>query len=101
MKLKFKIQPFQTEAVESVVDCFAGQPSISGITYRIDPGRINAKFPKKETAPAYLGMEDHEEAGFKNADIQIPKTQIPRKHQIRAEATEPPPIGETHILRGM
>lgn len=27
MKLKFKVQPFQTNAVNAVVDCFAGQPS--------------------------------------------------------------------------
>ena len=39
MKLKFKIQPFQSSAVESVVDCFAGQVNTSGIRYRIDPGR--------------------------------------------------------------
>ena len=39
MRLKFKIQPFQTEAVQSVVDCFAGQPPSPGWTYRIDPGK--------------------------------------------------------------
>lgn len=45
MKLKFKIQTFQTNAVESVVDCFASQPLTHGPTYRIDPGhetQINA-----------------------------------------------------------
>ena len=26
MKIKFKVQPYQTNAVDSVVDCFAGQP---------------------------------------------------------------------------
>ena len=39
MKFKFKVQSYQTNAVESVVDCFAGQPMISGVTYRITPGR--------------------------------------------------------------
>jgi len=38
MKLKFKVQPYQTNAVESVVDCFAEQVNTSGIAYRIDPG---------------------------------------------------------------
>jgi len=38
MKLKFKVQAFQTNAVDSVVDCFAGQPRSEGISYRIDPG---------------------------------------------------------------
>ena len=39
MKLKFKKQAYQTNAVEAVVDCFAGQPPTSGIQYRVDPGR--------------------------------------------------------------
>ena len=76
MKLQFKIQPFQTQAVESVVDCFVGQPKISGITYRIAPGAFNVKSLKKEAVPAHLGMKDLEGEGFKNADIQIPKNQI-------------------------
>ena len=33
MKLKFKIQPFQTSAVESVLDCFAGQVNTLLICY--------------------------------------------------------------------
>ncbi|MCB5272301.1 MAG: DEAD/DEAH box helicase family protein [Candidatus Cloacimonetes bacterium] len=61
MKLKFKIQPYQTRAVESVVDCFAGQVNTSGITYRIDPGRGRLPF---------------EQSGFKNADIQLTDGQI-------------------------
>ena len=62
MKLKFKIQPYQTSAVESVVACFAGQPMSSGITYRIDPGR-NAQVSAFE-------------AGFRNADIQLADLQV-------------------------
>ncbi|MBF6986741.1 type III restriction-modification system endonuclease [Cupriavidus sp. IK-TO18] len=62
MKLKFKVQPYQTHAVESVVDCFAGQPKIDSLTYRIDPGR-------KAQASAF-------EEGFKNADIALSEPQI-------------------------
>ena len=62
MKLKFKVQPYQTNAVESVVDCFVGQPMSSGITYRIDPGH-NAQ------ASAFEG-------GFKNADIQLADLEV-------------------------
>jgi restriction endonuclease len=40
MKLKFKKQLFQTNAVNAVADCFAGQPKTEGITYRIDTGKI-------------------------------------------------------------
>lgn len=53
MKLKFKIQPFQTTAVESVVDCFAGQVNTSGIAYRIDPGVET----RKPILPVFPGME--------------------------------------------
>jgi type III restriction enzyme len=62
MKLKFKVQPYQTNAVNDVVDCFAGQPMTSGLTYRIDPGR-------KAQASAFG-------EGFKNADLALTDVQI-------------------------
>ncbi|WP_445502692.1 type III restriction-modification system endonuclease [Microvirga sp. G4-2] len=62
MKLKFKVQPYQTNAVESVVDCFAGQPRTEGLTYRIDPGR-------KAQSSAF-------EEGFKNADLVLSELQV-------------------------
>ena len=62
MKLKFKVQPYQTQAVNAVVDCFAGQPMLSGITYRIDPGR-------KAQTSAF-------EEGFKNADLVMTELQV-------------------------
>ncbi|MFB9776618.1 hypothetical protein [Brevibacterium otitidis] len=49
MKLQFKVQQYQTDAVDAVVDIFAGQPKHDGISYRIDPGRVRPK-----TAPALL-----------------------------------------------
>ncbi|WP_413856095.1 hypothetical protein [Candidatus Aalborgicola defluviihabitans] len=39
MKLKFKKQAYQTNAVVAVADCFAGQPKREGLNYRVDPGR--------------------------------------------------------------
>lgn len=39
MKLKFKHQPYQANAVNAVVACFAGQPKAPAVTYRIDPGK--------------------------------------------------------------
>jgi len=63
MKLKFKKQQYQTNAVESVADCFAGQLKNTGIQYRIDPGRMEAGSPQQ------LGLID--EAGFKNPDIAL------------------------------
>ena len=68
MKLKFKVQPYQTSAVESVVDCFAGQVNTSGITYRIDPGRV--------VTGKTIGSTVETDTGFKNADIQLTDTQL-------------------------
>jgi type III restriction enzyme len=62
MKLKFKVQPYQTNAVESVVDCFAGQPRIDGLTYRMDPGQVRK-------GEHYRSQAEYE--GFKNADIAL------------------------------
>lgn len=62
MKLKFKVQPYQTQAVNAVVDCFAGQPMSNGITYRIDPGR-------KAQTSAF-------EEGFKNGDLALTELQV-------------------------
>ena len=62
MKLKFKVQAYQTNAVNDVVDCFDGQPMTSGPTYRIDPGR-------KAQTSAF-------EEGFKNADLTLSDIRI-------------------------
>ncbi|MEC9268732.1 MAG: DEAD/DEAH box helicase family protein [Pseudomonadota bacterium] len=58
MKLKFKVQPYQTNAVDAVVNCFAGQPMSDGLRYRIDPGKV-------AQASAF-------DEGFKNEDIRLP-----------------------------
>ena len=39
MKLQFKVQQYQTEAVDAVVDCSPGSRKHDGVNYRIDPGR--------------------------------------------------------------
>lgn len=58
MKLKFKVQSYQTNAVDAVVDCFAGQPMSIGLRYRIDPG---------------MGVQTSAfDEGFKNEDIRLP-----------------------------
>jgi len=66
VKLKFKKQQYQTNAVEAVTDCFISQPKSSGTKYRIDPGRVEADLQQK--------MLD--DSGFKNGDIAIPHSQV-------------------------
>ncbi len=53
MKLKFKQQAYQSDAVKAVVDCFAGQPRGNGFKYAIDPGR--ATVPKAFHIPTPVG----------------------------------------------
>jgi type III restriction enzyme len=68
MKLKFKQQAFQTDAVKSVVDCLAGQPTSPGFKYAIDPGRGEASGQR--------AFEDIVGSGFANEKIAIPLSQI-------------------------
>ena len=75
MKFKFKVQPYQTNAVDSVVDCFAGQVSSQHNTYTIDPGK----------APIPL-----EFTGFKNADILLTESQLKENvHEVQLRQNLP------------
>jgi type III restriction enzyme len=38
MKIKFKSQLYQTQAVDAVVECFTGQPRQDSLKYTVDPG---------------------------------------------------------------
>ena len=64
MKLQFKVQQYQTDAVDAVVDVFAGQPKHDGISYRIDPGR-----QKPTAAPALFETNTTPDSGLRNAEI--------------------------------
>ena len=68
MKLKFKKQGFQTDAVKAVVDCFAGQPPSKGFKYAMDPGRV-----APGNSMALPGMESD---GFANDKLAIPTSQV-------------------------
>ena len=60
MKFKFKIQQYQTDAVERTVEVFEGQPSMDSLTYRRDLG--------KRAATLY---DDELEMGYRNSEIQL------------------------------
>ena len=60
MKFNFKIQQYQTDAVENTVNVFAGQPSRDGFQYRRDIG--------KKAAGTII--YDDEYTGFRNNDIE-------------------------------
>ena len=71
MKLQFKVQQYQTDAVDAVVETFAGQPKHDGISYRIDPGKV-----RPATAPALFEAEERPDAGLRNAEIVLSGAQL-------------------------
>ena len=77
MKLKFKVQPYQTAAVEAVADCFAGQPKSSGITYRVDPGTGHAPAPASPQLGLLPGAAaPATDTGFKNDELRLSAAQV-------------------------
>ncbi|MBO7468507.1 MAG: DEAD/DEAH box helicase family protein [Bacteroidales bacterium] len=67
MKFKFKIQQYQTDAVESTVSVFAGQPSKTNAQYRRDLGKQKQQL-KAEFEEEYVG--------YRNADVELNTSQL-------------------------
>ena len=70
MKFQFKVQQYQTDAVDAVVDCFVGQPKRERIAYRIDPGHQPSDNRQK------LELSETSESGFCNAEILLNTRQL-------------------------
>ncbi|MBS9373116.1 type III restriction-modification system endonuclease [Rhodococcus sp. B50] len=66
MKLQFKVQQYQTHAVDSVVEVFTGQPKDNGVSYRIDPGR------RRRTGEESL----YSDSGLRNAELALTGAQL-------------------------
>ena len=75
MKFNFKIQGYQTEAVESIVKVFEGQGYHSGLDYIRDLGSLEVQ--PKDQQLSFLGDEFGEQieledaTGYKNAEIVL------------------------------
>ena len=65
MKLQFKVQEYQTDAVNAVVDCFAGQPYAAPEKYLLDPG-------KDRTGDVSM----FEDSGLRNSPIVLSDNQL-------------------------
>ena len=94
MKLKFKHQAYQAEAVQAVVDCFKGQlPNDAARHYKIDPGAV---------AAGRSGSTTYVEAGFKNAEIQLSEPQLLANIQaVQARQNLPSPAHSMTTEIGM
>lgn len=71
MKLQFKVQQYQTAAVDAVVNAFAGQPKLDGASYRIDPGKV-----KPTSTPVLFEANTVPDSGLRNAEIALTGTQL-------------------------
>ena len=73
MKFKFKIQQYQSDAVEAVVRVFAGQGLHDSVSYIRDLGK------QKSGVQLHLGMFDDDSAGdsgYKNEEIYLTDDQL-------------------------
>lgn len=69
MKFRFKIQQYQTDAVESTVDVFAGQPSQGNATYRRDLGKRGKEYQ--------IRMDERElETGYRNQEVWLNASEL-------------------------
>lgn len=99
MKFQFKIQPFQTEAAESVTRVFAGQPNAGLSLYRRDIGS-EGKLSENErivrrghnlltyaalSAEEKRAVEEEYEAAYRNETVQLSSEQL--LQNIRAVQT--------------
>lgn len=75
MKFQFKIQQYQTDAVENTVSVFAGQPSHDPATYRRDVGRERLEL---------------DETGYRNAEVELDAKQLLENiRQVQRESNIP------------
>lgn len=84
MKFKFKIQQYQTDAVENTIKVFTGQPYVNGLTYRRDLGKVE-DFSSKKNQLLELdfgleykkaSIEDIDDTGYANHRVELKREQL-------------------------
>jgi type III restriction enzyme len=91
MKLQFKVQQYQTEAVNAVVDVFAGQPRTDGTSYRIDPGTT-----KSTVDPTLFEPTATSDLGLRNSEIALSAAQL-LKNTHRLQRTRNLPLSSKMV----
>lgn len=88
MKFSFKIQQYQTDAVEAVARIFQGQPYNAGVSYMRDLGTL-ARMPQQMSlvpvaeTPEQMELEDiMNDSGFKNEALQLTDEEILKNIQV-------------------
>ncbi|MEB8172097.1 DEAD/DEAH box helicase family protein [Macrococcus caseolyticus] len=78
MKFNFKVQKYQTDAVNSVVNSFIGQKFSEGLTYRRDIGNVKEKQKFSQSYAEFqddlstaIYRDDIDETGFSNGQVTL------------------------------
>lgn len=80
MKFKFKIQGYQTEAVENTTAVFVGQPNRDPAKYRRDLGNYSVG--------RIVGI--YNDDGYRNANVELNSTQLLENlHSVQTAAGVP------------
>jgi type III restriction enzyme len=90
MKLQFKIQDFQLQAVKAVVDCFEGQPLKSN-RFTLERSKDIIRKAKEAAAGVQtLALESEvlEDIGYRNSNIQLVDAQLLKNIQAIQDANE-------------
>lgn len=89
MKFNFKIQKYQTEAVEAVVNVFNGQRKMDKLSYRRDVGTYKGGMYQQiivtedEEGVAFIDSTD--DTGYKNSEIELTDGQLlTNLHQLQS-----------------
>lgn len=85
MELQFKIQQYQTDAVESTVDIFNGQPNQGLLEYKIDQGKVYVIDNGRRIEQKGMGFSEFD-TGYKNGDIVLSEGELLKNiHQIQTQ----------------
>ena len=81
MKFRFKIQQYQTDAVDSVIRVFKGQPYSDGVSYRRDLGEVKPVLAPVDQQislfpPAQISMDEVDDTGYQNEMLQLTDEQL-------------------------
>ena len=85
MKLQFKIQQYQTDAVESTVDIFNGQPNQGLLDYKMDQGKVYVIDNGKRIEQKGISFSGYD-TGYKNGEIVLSEDELLKNiHQIQTQ----------------
>ncbi len=94
MKFKFKIQQYQTEAVENTVKVFSGQPLVDNYSYLRDLGS------QSKSTQTSLELED-ETTGYRNNPVQLTDESLLKNIRAIQAKSDIPQSSELVKVKGL